>query len=66
MVKKNQPPLWLDMDFAEALERFGKTDGKEAKAQEELTASKRREEDSHPPPVPPLDAKLKRNRGGKS
>ena len=28
---KRQPPLWLDMSFAEALERFGQTDSKEIK-----------------------------------
>lgn len=48
MVKKNQPPLWLDMDFAEALERFGKTDGKEAKQIEEAERTKKRQNDQKP------------------
>jgi len=29
--KKYEPPLFLDMDFGEALERFGTTDPKEVK-----------------------------------
>jgi hypothetical protein len=29
--KKYEPPLFLDMDFEEALERFGTTDPKEVK-----------------------------------
>lgn len=44
---KRQPPLWLDMDFAEALTRFAGTDPKEVtesvdRAKEEKPSKARR------------------------
>ena len=36
---KRQPPLWLDMDFAEALTRFAGTDPKEAASEPEKDAT---------------------------
>ncbi len=41
MVEKRQPPLWLDMDFAEALARFGQTDWVEVKDAEALALAKK-------------------------
>ena len=46
---KRQPPLWLDMDFAEALERFGQTDLKEVAQAEEATVTKKRAKHRAPP-----------------
>ncbi len=39
---KRQPPLWLDMDFGEALARFAGADPKEANENAEADASKRK------------------------
>lgn len=40
--RKNQPPLYIEMDFAEALARFGRTKPPEAEELEKATAEKRR------------------------
>ena len=37
---KRQPPLWLDMDFAEAMERFAQTDPNEVASNKDAEASK--------------------------
>ena len=55
--RKNQPPLWLDMSFTEALNRFAGTSLAETKAAEAATATKRKAEDSSPPPVVPAPGK---------
>jgi hypothetical protein len=41
MTRKNEPPLYLDMPFAEALARFGQTDPDEARALAESARQKR-------------------------
>ena len=38
---KNEPPLRLDMDFAEALERFVRTDPEEAQAVTDVSKGKK-------------------------
>ena len=62
MAGKRQPPLWLDIDFAEALERFGLTDRKETLDAEEATAVKRAAGVSTPPPAEPVEQMKKRGR----
>lgn len=57
---KRQPPLWLDMDFMEALSRFAGADPKEAAEAEALTASKRKAEQTDAPPSPPTKDKLEK------
>ncbi len=42
MAEKRQPPLWLDMSFAEAMERFAGTDPKEAVENVEAESAKTR------------------------
>lgn len=39
--KTYEPPLYIDMDFGAALERFGSTDPKEVKKQMEKAKKKR-------------------------
>ncbi|RVD56023.1 hypothetical protein EN828_23090 [Mesorhizobium sp. M2D.F.Ca.ET.185.01.1.1] len=51
--KKYEPPLHLDIDFAEALERFGATDKKEV---DELIAQAKKKK---PPKDKPPAAKKK-------
>ena len=62
MADKRQPPLWLDIDFGEALERFGQTDRKETLEAEALTTAKRAAGVSDPPPDTPVAKSQKRGR----
>ena len=62
MVEKRQPPLWLDMDFTEALARFGQTDGVEVKDAEALAVAKKAAGASIPPPDKPPVELQKRGR----
>ena len=57
MAEKRQPPLWLDMGFAEALERFAGTDPAEAKEAEAATVGKKRAAPVPKPEPPPRRAK---------
>ena len=66
MSEKRQTPLWLDMDFAEALARFGLTDRKETLEGEAATASKKAAGVSIPPPDKPVVNSKKRGRPRKS
>ncbi|MER9865100.1 hypothetical protein [Mesorhizobium sp. M0185] len=47
--KKQEPPLYLDMGFAEALERFAQTDKKEADELAERAKKKKRPPRDKPP-----------------
>jgi len=62
--KKHQPPLWLDMDFAEALQRFGKTNHDEMVNADEVTAPKKKAAgaSSHPPDKPSIRKNQQRTR----
>lgn len=64
MVEKRQPPLWLDMSFAEALERFAGTDPKEADENAETEAAKKRMPDDPQPSQKRGRAARKRTRPG--
>jgi hypothetical protein len=66
MPKKHQPPLWLDMDFAEALARFGQTEGAEAKDAEKATATKKRVEPTGPPAEVTISPPIKSGRKRRS
>lgn len=46
--KKYEPPLHIDMDFMEALERFGTTDPKEVKELMEQSKKKKPPRDKPP------------------
>lgn len=58
---KREPPLWLDLSFAEALERFAGTSLPETKEAEQATTSKKKVGGSTPPPDK-LNARTPRNR----
>lgn len=47
--KNYEPPLGLDMDFAEALQRFGQTDKAEADKLAEKAKKKKAEKVKDPP-----------------
>lgn len=49
---KRQPPLHLDMDFSEALERLGKTNIREVLELEKATADKKRAARTNPTALP--------------
>jgi len=59
---KRQPPLWLDLNFAEALERFAGTSLPETKEAEQTTTSKKKVDGSKPSPDL-LSARTPRKRG---
>ena len=61
---KRQPPLWLDMSFGEALERFAWSAPGEVKANEEAEVSKKKA--AEPKPEPPLRKPPSRRRKGSS
>ncbi len=48
--KKYEPPLALDMDFGEALARFGQTDKREADELADRAKSKKKAAGAKPPP----------------
>lgn len=56
---KRQPPLWIDMSFAEALERFAGTDPKEAGQNADAEAAKRKPAKAGPEP-PKLEGRATR------
>lgn len=48
--RKYEPPLALDVDFGEALSRFGQTDKKEADELADRAKSKKKAAGAKPPP----------------
>jgi hypothetical protein len=55
--RKYEPPLYLDMDFDVALERFGKTDPKEVKDLMEREKRKKKAGKERGPPGSRVDRK---------
>lgn len=50
MPEKRQAPLWIDLNFAEALERFAQAEKVETVDLEHATAAKKKAEQSDAPP----------------
>ncbi len=62
MADKRQPPLWLDIDFVEAMERFGRTNRKETLEAEAATVAKKAAGVPNVPPDKPVTKPQKRRR----
>jgi len=63
--KKQEPPLGLEMDFLEVLERFARTDPKEVAESVERLKQKKPPGDAEPPGGPERRSRVKPSSGRK-